>query len=168
MSEYPLEEGSLKSQNRISSPSQKSGSSRALVSSSLNSSGYNKNEPSTSPAALRGQFMATQMFHDLMMDSTTSGPDSVYDSSSPSMSVHSNHSSDPESPHSQSIISTVSSHSSPPEGRPAAYSYSNLNTSLTTKHNHPNVNAAPLSHHNYGYYYNSPVNRNVNNNERNP
>ena len=146
---------------------QKTESSRVLVSSSLSSSVYNKNETSTSPAALRGQFMATQMFHDLMMDSTTSGPDSVYDSSSPSnISVHSNHSSDPDSPHSQTAISTITSHSSSVDCRPTSYSYSNINSPLTTKHTYPQVHGPPLSHHNYGYYYNSPTNRNLNNNDR--
>merc|ERR1712038_538151 len=150
MSEYPLEEGSLKSQNRISSPSQKSGSSRALVSSSLNSSGNNKNEPSTSPAALRGQFMATQMFHDLMMDSTTSGPDSVYDSSSPSMSVHSNHSSDTDSPHPQSTLSTTPAHSSVDCRPNNHYSYSSSNSGTVSKFFYQQSQGTPLSHQNYG------------------
>ena len=133
------------------------------VSSSLRTPESNKNETSTSPASLRGQFMATQMFHDLMMDSSTSGPDSVYDSSSPSMSVHSNHSSDPDSPHSQS---TNPSHSSPLETRPSSYAYSNLNSSQSTKYNYSQVHGAPLTHHNYGYYYNSPMNKNPNNNDK--
>ena len=141
---------------------QKSRSTGTLVSSSIASLESNKNETSTSPAALRGQFMATQMFHDLLMDSTTSGPDSVYDSSSPSMSVHSNHSSDPDSPHSQS---TNPSHSSPQDVRPTSCVYSNGNSSLPTKYNYSQVHGAPLSHHNYGYYYNTILNKNPNNNE---
>ena len=143
---------------------QKSRSTGTLVSSSIASIESNKNENSTSPAALRGQFMATQMFHDLMMDSTTSGPDSVYDSSSPSMSVHSNHSSDPDSPHSQS---TNPSHSSPQDVRPTSCVYPNVNSSLPTKYNYSQVHGAPLSHHNYGYYYNTVLNKNPSNNERN-
>ena len=137
---------------------------RILVSSSLSSSGYNNNEISTSPAALRGQFMTTQVFHDLMMDSTTSGPDSVYDSSSPSMSVHSNHSSDADSPH--SVLSSVPATSSQ-DCRPSTYTYATLNLSPPSKFSYHPSQGSPLTNHNYGYYYSSLYNRNSHNiNER--
>ena len=145
----------------------KSDATRILVTSSLSSSGYNKNEASTSPAALRGQFMTTQVFHDLMMDSTTSGPDSVYDSSSPSMSVHSNHSSDADSPHPHSVLSTTPANSSPECRSTNLYTYSSSNSTPVSKFFYQQSQGTPLSHQNYGYYYNSPFNRTQNNNDRN-
>ena len=139
----------------------------SLVSSSLSrSSVYNNNELSTSPAALRGQFMTTQVFHDLMMDSNNSGPDSVYDSSSPSMSIHSNHSSDADSPHSQSALSIAAAHSTQDHHRPSTYAYPTSNTSspLSKSSYQPNQ-GPPLSHNGYGYYYNTPLtNRSQHNN----
>ena len=137
----------------------KNENNRSLVSSSLSrSSVYNNNELSTSPAALRGQFMTTQVFHDLMMDSNNSGPDSVYDSSSPSMSIHSNHSSDADSPHSQSALSISAAHSTQDHHRPSTYAYPTSNTSspLSKSSYQPNQ-GPPLSHNGYGYYYNAPL-----------
>ena len=137
----------------------KNENNRSLVSSSLSrSSVYNNNELSTSPAALRGQFMTTQVFHDLMMDSNNSGPDSVYDSSSPSMSIHSNHSSDADSPHSQSALSISAAHSTQDHYRPSTYAYPTSNTSspLSKSSYQPNQ-GPPLSHNGYGYYYNAPL-----------
>ena len=145
----------------------KNENNRSLVSSSLSrSSVYNNNELSTSPAALRGQFMTTQVFHDLMMDSNNSGPDSVYDSSSPSMSIHSNHSSDADSPHSQSALSISAAHSTQDHHRPSTYAYPTSNTSspLSKSSYQPNQ-GPPLSHNGYGYYYNTPLtNRSQHNN----
>jgi len=110
--------------------------------------------------------MTTQVFHDLMMDSNNSGPDSVYDSSSPSMSVHSNHSSDADSPHSQSALSIAAAHSTQDHHRPSTYAYPTSNTSspLSKSSYQPNQ-GPPLSHNGYGYYYNTPLtNRSQHNN----
>ena len=141
------------------SPTQQENTSPISVSSSLITSAYNNNDISTSSAALRGQFMATQVFHDLMMDSTMSGPDSVYDSSSsPSMSVHSNHSSDADSPHPQSTLCSTLTHSLP-DCRTTTHTYATTNSTPSSKFNYQQGQGTPLSNHNYGYYYNTSSSR---------
>ena len=122
---------------------------------------YSKNNDNTA-ASLRGQFMATQMFHDLMMESSSGGggggADSMYESSSssPSMSVHSNNSSEAGSPHPQSTLSsTTGTHSST-----VCHTTTNCYSTSSFQPEKPNYHhMTPLSHQNYGYYYNTMLNR---------